>query len=161
MKKLGLLAAVLLFLAILPACARPQEDATQEDAAGILALTVVYETTYEKAYAFEPRPFQSLTAADIVSATVRVPRVDGMPQDITDIDELVRLLNAVELVREDNTVVYGGGYDFQITKTDGSEIAVRAFGKYISIDSVQYLCKDEPGSALCSFGERLLDGAGR
>ena len=37
-----------------------------------------------------------LTAADIASATVRVPRVDGMPQDITDIDELVRLLNAVE-----------------------------------------------------------------
>ena len=104
------------------------------------------------------RPFRSLEASDIRSASVEL-----LPPDVTiqlgrdEIAALASLLREVRVTRRDDSYV---GYDgqavrFTLTLTDGGTATVTAYNPFLIIDGRGWRTAYGPCEALNAFGNRL------
>ena len=104
------------------------------------------------------RPFRSLEASDIRSASVEL-----LPPDVTiqldrdEIDALASLLREVRVTRRDNSYTEYAGQmvRFTLTLTDGTTREVGAYNPFLIIDGRGWRTAYEPCEALNAFGNRL------
>jgi len=103
------------------------------------------------------RPYKSLCSADIASATVSLYPPDKTIQ-ITDIDELVELLNDVVVYRKDNSYreYAGQAVVFNLDMYDGSQLEITAYNPFVVINGTGYITKYEPCEKLNSYANELL-----
>lgn len=104
------------------------------------------------------KPYKDLDSSQIVSAVVRLIPPDETIQ-ITEITELVNLLNNVIIYNEDNsyTEYCGQGVIFTLTMTDGTQTSIMAYNPFLVIDGVGYKTKYEPCEALNHYANMLLE----
>lgn len=107
---------------------------------------------------FVKRPFKSLNASEIASATVQLTPPDKTIP-ITDIEELTNYLNDVIIYHKDNsyTEYCGQGVIFTLTMSDGTQTKIMAYNPFLVIDDIGYRTKYEPCQALSSYANRLLN----
>ncbi len=120
----------------------------------------LWKTEYKKQDAAPSgeRPFQSLTADEIASASVRMsPPFQTV--EITDLCELTEYLNDVVIYEEDNAYSEydGQACTFTVTKTDGTVMTIMAYNPFLVIDGVGYRCAYEPCEALNNYANRLCN----
>lgn len=104
------------------------------------------------------KPFQNLSAADMVSATVRLTPPDRTVQ-IVELKELADYLEDVVIYREDNSFreYSGQGVVFNVTMSDGTQTEVMAYNPFLVLDGVGYRTKYEPCEALSQYANSLLE----
>ena len=99
------------------------------------------------------KPFKDLAVTDISSATVEIfpPNITFSVND-DGLQELADILNrSVIFDRDDSHAEMGGqAVIFTITKEDGTQIAISAFGDFIIINGVGY--KSDTSGELSRFG---------
>lgn len=104
------------------------------------------------------KPYKDLDSSQIVSAVVRLIPPDETIQ-ITEITELVNLLNNVVIYNEDNsyTEYCGQGVIFTLTMADGTQTSIMAYNPFLVIDGIGYKTKYEPCEALNHYANMLLE----
>ena len=104
------------------------------------------------------KPFKSLKASDIVSATVLLEPPDETIV-ITDMSELVSNLNEVVIYNRNQSYhnYVGQAVTFTLTMSDGTQMKVMVYNPFIVIDGIGYKTKYEPCEKLNRYANRLLD----
>lgn len=105
------------------------------------------------------KPFKSLSADEITSATVHLSPPDKTIE-ITDLDKLCGYLRDVVIYNKDNsyTDYMGQGVVFTLEMNDGTQKEVMAYNPFVVIDGVGYKTKYQPCDALSSYANSLLNG---
>ena len=104
------------------------------------------------------RPYETLTAADIASATVElIPPPVTVELDAEAIEKLVALLQTVEIYGKftSNEAYAGQAIIYTLTKTDGSVETFMHYGVYAVVNGVKYHAEYEPSEALNLLGNTL------
>ena len=103
------------------------------------------------------RPYKSLEAVDIVSASVELLPPDEMVQ-IIEIKELVEYLKEVVIYEQDDSwMEYAGQATvFTLTMADGTVEEVTAYNPFVIINGVGYRTKYEPCEQLNNLANQLL-----
>ena len=104
------------------------------------------------------RPFEDLEASDIKEASVEfLPPGDTITLDRNEIEKLTDILNNVVIYRRDGSYrTYNGqSVIFTITKTDGGQVTVNAFNRFLVINDTGYRTEYESCGELASFGNSL------
>ena len=104
------------------------------------------------------RPYKSLEAVDIVSASVELLPPDETVQ-IIEIKELVEYLKEVVIYEQDDSwMEYAGQATvFTLTMADGTVEEVTAYNPFVIINGVGYRTKYEPCEQLNNLANRLLN----
>lgn len=103
------------------------------------------------------KPFASLKAEDIASATVRlVPPDQTVP--VTDLNKLAAALNDAVIYRKDNsyTEYNGQAVIYTIVLNDGTERTVNFFSPFLIIDGVGYRANAESCEQLARIADGLI-----
>lgn len=104
-------------------------------------------------------PLEDMKASDIVSIKIQSapPYEEAVIANQGEISQFAEKLKAVT-VYEERTVIGDSEKPmiFTITKSDGTEITVKTFNPYISIDNTTYRVKSETSEALSGLGEDFL-----
>lgn len=104
------------------------------------------------------KPYETLDAAEITSANVRLTPPD-VELRVEDLDALAELLqNVVIYEKDDSYTEYSGqGVTFTLIMADGSQTSIMAYNPFLVIDGVGYRTKYEPCEALNSYANKLLN----
>lgn len=125
--------------------------------AGIFLLALVVVMTGGCAAISGRRPYEKLTAAEIVSAEVCLSP-PGKTVPIENLEELAALLQKTVVYEKDDshTEYCGQGVDFVLTMRDGSRTSIVAYNPFLIIDGVGYRTKYAPCEALNQYANALL-----
>ena len=107
------------------------------------------------------RPFASLDAAQVVSASVRLSPPDVTVElDRAQIEKMVELLRQVRIYNPDQSYseYVGQGVIFRLELADGTVRTAMAYNPFLVLDQVGYRTAYEPCQALNAFANRLLRG---
>ena len=103
------------------------------------------------------KPFASLKAEDIASASVRLVPPDRTAP-VTDLDALAAALNDAVIYRKDSsyTEYNGQAVIYTIVLKDGTERAVNAYSPFLIIDGVGYRANAESCEQLARIADGLI-----
>ena len=103
------------------------------------------------------KPYQDLTAEEILSATVQLQPPDKTLQ-VEELDRLVELLRDVVIYEEDDSYTeYGGqAVTVQLTMRDGTQTRITEYSPFLIIDGTGYRTEYEPCEALNRYANELL-----
>lgn len=106
------------------------------------------------------KPFRTLEASDIVSATVLLMPPNKTLQ-IADVDELTAYLKEIVIYNIDTSYdnYMGQAVIFTLTMSDGTQKKVMAYNPFVVINGIGYRTKYEPCEELNNYANRLLDDA--
>lgn len=104
------------------------------------------------------KPYEDLTAADILSAAVLLQPPDKALQ-VEETDRLIALLQDVVIYEEDNsyTEYAGQAVTIQLTMSDGTRTDITAYNPFLIIDGIGYRTEYAPCEALNSYANELLN----
>ena len=103
------------------------------------------------------KPFEELEPTEIAMATVTLTPPD-LTVEVSDLEELTTLLQAVELYKRDDsyTEYAGQGVTFTLHMADGSRVDAMAYNPFFIINGEGYRTEYAPCEALNHYANELL-----